>query len=329
MDPLVVLAVLSGLVFAWSNGMHDTANAVATSLTTGALSPRIALGMSALLNVVGAMLAVGIAEMVGGHLVSLPVRDAGPGMVLTAFGTAIAWNLLTWWFGLPTSSSHAVIAGLAGAGIAAGAGVDWVAMLFLVVLPMVISPILAFTLTWLVMVALLRFFRDAAHDPALRGFRMGQSVTAAMLSVGHGLQDGQKTMGVMMVAVVGSGAGTMAHVPFWVRLSVALALGLGTWTAGWRIIRTLARRVVRLTPVRGCAAEGVASVLLYAAAGMLGVPVSTTMTVTAAIMGAGSTGGLRSIRWATVRWVALAWLLTPFVCFAASGIVYSSVASVL
>jgi PiT family inorganic phosphate transporter len=340
---LVVLAVAVGLVFAWSNGMHDAANAVATSLSTGALTPRVALAMSAMLNTVGALLGVRIAETVGALLIETPVSRPGPGLVLAALLAALGWNMLTWWFGLPSSSSHALLGALAGAGVAAGARVDWDRLGTWVVLPMLASPALGFIGAWLLMLALLRLFRDAAHERAIRGFRMAQSVTAATMSVGHGLQDGQKTMGALVLALGGSGflddavgavgaagavnaAGSDGPVPGWIRLTVALAIGLGTLAGGWRIIRTLSRRVVRMTPVTGFAAESVASSVLYAAAGVLGAPVSSTHTVTAAIMGAGATGGLRAIRWGTVRRVLLAWLLTPLVTFAvAAGMVWTAV----
>ena len=321
---LVVLVVLVGLIFAWSNGMHDAANAVATSLSTGALTPRIALGTSAVLNVLGALLGAGIAELVGDRLIEVPISQPGPSLVLAALLSALGWNMLTWWAGVPSSSSHALIGALAGAGTAAGARVDWATLGQWVALPMLLSPVLGFIGAWLLMLLLLRLFRDAAHERAIRGFRMAQSVTAAMVSVGHGLQDGQKTMGVLVLALGTTGAAGVgaagAGIPLWIRLSVAGALGLGTLAGGRRIIRTLVRRVVRITPVTGFAAESVASGVLYAAAGVAGVPVSTTHTVTSAIIGAGSTGGLRAIRWGTVRVILLAWIATPVFTFAAAGL---------
>ena len=275
---LVVLVVVAGLVFAWSNGMHDAANAVATSLSTGALTPRVALPMAAGLNVVGALLGVRIAENLGTRLVEVPVSEPGPGLVLAALLAGFGWNLLTWWFGLPTSSSHALIGAIAGAGLAAGASVDWRLMLIWVAVPMVLSPLIGFVGAWLVMLMSLRLFRDAAHERAIRGFRMAQSVTAASMSVGHGLQDGQKTMGVLVLALASGGVledtldaagglGSDGQVPGMVRIGVAVAIGLGTLAGGWRIIRTMSRRLVRMTPATGFAAESVASSVLYVAAG--------------------------------------------------------------
>ncbi len=313
---VLVLVVAAGLGFAWVNGMHDAANAVATSLSTGALTPRAALPMSAVLNVVGALLGVGIAQTFGRGLFTSPVDAPGSAMVLAALLAGLGWNLLTWWQGIPSSSTHALIGALAGAGVASGASVDRSLLVWGVALPMLISPIVGFVGAWLVMAVLLRAFRDAAHEPAIRGFRMAQSVTAATMSVGHGLQDGQKTMGVLALAV---GSGAAGGVPLWIRWTVSLALGLGTLAGGRRIIRTLSRRVVRMTPVTGFAAESVASMVLYGA-GLLGAPVSSTHTVTTAIMGAGATRGLRAIRWGTVRRILAAWVLTPVVTFAVAAL---------
>jgi PiT family inorganic phosphate transporter len=226
---------------------------------------------------------------------------------------------------MPSSSTQALIGALAGAGLAAGGRVEWAALRRSVVAPMLVSPVVGFLGAWLLMVLLTRYLEDAAHERALRGFRMAQSVTAATVSVGHGLQDAQKTIGAVMIAL-GSATGLGADgpeapgpsVPWWLRLSVALALGLGTYAGGWRIIRTLARRLVRITPVSGFAANGVASAVLYAAGGVLGAPVSTTMVVTSAVVGAAVTDGLKVVRWATARAVLLTWVLTPLATFAAA-----------
>ena len=204
-------------------------------------------------------------------------------------------------------------------------------MLTWVVLPMLLSPLVGFVGAWSVMFVTQRLFRDAAHEPAIRGFRMAQAVTAASMSVGHGLQDGQKTMGVLVIALgsagylddaldAAGGFGSDGTVPGLVRIGVAVALGLGTLAGGWRIIRTMSRRLVRMNPVNGFVAEGVASAVLYVSAGVVGVPVSTTHTVIASIVGTGSTRGLRAVRWGVVRTVLVAALLTPVATFAAAAI---------
>jgi inorganic phosphate transporter, PiT family len=290
---LLVVVVVLALAFAWSNGFHDASNAVATSLTTGALTPRIALGMAAALNAVGALLGVGLTGLFGASLIDLPLHRPGVGLVAAGLASALGWNVLTWWLGVPSSSSHALLGGLAGAGLAAGAGIDWGLLAVKVGLPMMVSPLVGFAGAWLVMLALLRVFRDAAYGPALRRFRLAQSVSAAAMAVGHGMQDGQRTMGMLLLAlpgVVAAGPGAAA-VPMWVRGSVAVE------------------------PTMGFAAQAVSAGVLYLATAVAAVPVSTTHTTTAAIMGAGSTAGLRAIRWGTVRRIAVAWLLTPLVTF--------------
>ncbi len=327
---LLVAVVVAALGFAWLNGFHDAANAVATSLSTGALTGWVALSMAAVLNGLGAVLGVGIAELVGTTLFDPSVRRPGAGLALAALIAAAGWNVATWYYGLPSSSSQALIAAVAGAGTAAGAGVEWDVIGSRVALPMLVSPVIGFVGAWLLMVALTRVFRDAAHGPAIRGFRMAQGVSAAAMAVGHGLQDGQKTMGIIVLALVSSGhSQNGGAVPVWVRLSVASALALGTLAGGWRIIRTLARRVVPVDPVTGFAAQSVAASVLYLAAGVAAVPVSSTHTVTSAIIGAGSTQGLRAIRWRMVSRIAVAWVCTPVVTFAVAAALFAAAAALL
>jgi PiT family inorganic phosphate transporter len=311
----LAMVVLLALAFAWSNGFHDASNAVATSLTTGALTPRVALTLAAVLDALGAMVGVGLSELFGSRLVDLPLARPGVGLVAAGLAAALMWNLVTWWFGTPSSSSHALIGAMAGAGLAAGAVVDWRLLQTKLVLPLLLSPIVGFLGAWLLMVLLLRIFRNAAHGPAMRRFRLAQGISAAAMAVGHGLQDGQKTMGVLMLALPASRlAGS--DVPMWVRLSVALALGCGTAFGGWRVMRTLSRRLVPVEPTMGFAAQAVSATVLYVATSLAAVPVSTTHTTAAAIMGAGSANGVRAIRWGTARRIGLAWLLTPLVTFA-------------
>ncbi len=251
--------------------------------------------------------------------------------MLVALLVAFGWNMLTWWLGLPTSSSHALIGALAGAGLAAGAQVDSWLLVFWVGLPMLLSPLLALVGAWLVMLTTARLFRDAANAPAIRGFRIAQSVTAAAVAVGHGLHDGQKTMGVLAAALGGAGVAAGAvdgaatvggdgPIPPAVRVAVALALGLGTFAGGWRIIRTVSRRLVRMTPAIGFAAQGSTSLVLFVSAFAGGLPVSTTHTVVASIVGAGSTRGLRSVRWAMVGRVVGAAAFTPAATFVLAAV---------
>lgn len=321
-DLLVVVAVSAAMVFAWTNGFHDTANAIATSLATGALTPRVAVAMATVLNAVGSLLGVGVALVVGRRLIDIPVHDPQLALVVAALAAAIAWNLVTWALGLPSSSSHALIGGLAGAGAAAGVGVDWGLMGSHVLLPMLASPLIGFAAAWLLTVVLVRAFRPARHAMAMRGFRMAQTVSASAMALGHGLQDGQKTMGVIVLALVAGGMQTGEGVPMWVRLASSAALATGTAAGGWRIIRTLSRRVAPIDPVTGFAAETVAAGVLYAASGLFTAPVSSTHAVTAAIIGAGTTRSSRRIHWLVVRRIAGAWLLTPVVTATTGALLY-------
>lgn len=324
MDSALLVGVVAlALVFAWTNGFHDTANAVATSLATGALTPRVALAMAALLNAIGSLLGVGLAVLVGRHLVEAPVHHPGLGLVLSALLAAIGWNLVTWAAGMPSSSSHALLGGLAGAGLMAGVGVDWELLGTRVLLPMLASPLAGFVGAWLLTAGLLVMFRSARYAAAVRGFRLAQTVSASAMALGHGLQDGQKTMGVIVLALSAAGVQSNdASVPLWVRVASALALAAGTAAGGWRIVRTLARRVAPIDPVTGFAAEAVAAGVMYVTAGVLNAPVSSTHAVTAAVIGAGSTRGGRRIRWRTVRLILATWLATPVVTAVTAGVLY-------
>ena len=308
-DGLLVAVVLLALAFAWMNGFHDASNAVATSLSSATLTARVALPLAGALNVVGALLGVGVATTIGTRLVAVPVSSPGLGLVAAALGAAFGWNLATWSLGLPSSSSHALIGGLAGAAVVAGGVVRWDVVRDLVLVPMLLSPLIGFSCAWLLMAVLLRSVREVTYGTARRRFKIAQTVSASAVALGHGLQDGQKTMGVIVIALAAGGR-PVDGVPLWVRVTAALALGAGTVVGGGRIIRTLGRRVVPVDPVTGFAAESVSAVVLAGTA-VFQAPVSSTHTVTASIMGAGSTRGRREIRWAVVRRILVAWVLTP------------------
>ena len=309
-DTLLVVVVLLALAFAWMNGFHDASNAVATSLSSATLTARVALPLAGVLNVAGALLGVGVAQTIGTRLVDVPVSSPGLGLVAAALVAAFGWNVATWSLGLPSSSSHALIGGLTGGALAAGGVVQWGVVRDLVLVPMVLSPVVGFALAWLLMAAIVRSVREVTYGTARRRFKIAQTVSASAVALGHGLQDGQKTMGVIVIALAAGGRG-VDSVPLWVRVASAVALGAGTVVGGGRIIRTLGRRVVPVDPVSGFAAESVSAVVLAGTA-VFQAPVSSTHTVTASIMGAGSTRGRRGIRWAVVRRILLAWVLTPF-----------------
>ncbi|HEY9349483.1 MAG TPA: inorganic phosphate transporter [Acidothermales bacterium] len=307
---LIVAVIVVALVFDYTNGFHDAANAIATSVSTRALTPRVALVMAAVMNLVGAFLGTGVAQTVGSGIVELPETEASLVVLLAALLGAITWNLITWWLGLPSSSSHALIGGLVGATLAAVGTVKWAGIFEKVVIPMVVSPLVGFTLAFLFMTALMWIFRRAHPGRVNRGFRIAQTFSAAAMALGHGLQDAQKTMGVMTLALVVGGYQTGFEVQWWVIVLAATALALGTYAGGWRIMRTLGRRIVHLDPPRGFAAETTASSVLYTTAFVFAAPISTTQTITSAVMGVGATRRLSAVRWGVAGDIAVAWVLT-------------------
>jgi PiT family inorganic phosphate transporter len=314
-DVAAAVTVAAALVFGWTNGLHDAANAVATSISTRALTPRRALWLAAGLNVIGALLGVGVARTIGSQLVSPTDGVPGIGVVLTGVLVAIAWNLLTWWRGIPSSSWHALFGGLAGASLVASVPLDGHVLLYRVLLPMLLVPVLGFLLAAGGVRVLERLLADTGYAIASRRLRVAQVVSACTVALGHGLQDGQKTMGVILLALFASGHGVSGDVPWWVRISAALAIGLGTWSGGWPLMRTLGRRVVHVDPVRGFAAETSTAALLYSMAYLFAAPASSTQAATAGLAGAGaSSGGWRAPRWPVLRRILLVWLATVPAC---------------
>jgi inorganic phosphate transporter, PiT family len=306
----LIVIILVALAFDYTNGFHDAANAIAVAVSTKALTPRVALGLAAVMNLVGALISTKVAATVGGGIIAPPTGSGGLQVVFAALIGAIVWNLITWYFGLPSSSSHALIGGLVGAALAAAESVKWVGIVDKVVVPMVLSPLIGFVLGYLVMLAILWTFRHSNAHKTERGFRRAQIVSSAAMAFGHGTQDAQKTMGIITLALVTSGEISTFHVPLWVIFASALAMGLGTYSGGFRIIRTLGRRVIQLTPAGGFAAQTVASGVLLATAYAFAVPVSTTHVTTASIMGVGATRRLSAVRWGMAGNIAVAWVLT-------------------
>ncbi|MGB9013345.1 MAG: inorganic phosphate transporter [Aeromicrobium sp.] len=311
---MVIAVVVIALIFDYTNGFHDAANAIATSISTRALTPRIALAMAAVLNFVGALLGVGVAKTIQG-IISI---ETAPGegsahaltIVLDALVGAITWNMLTWYFGIPSSSSHALIGGIVGAGLASATTVEWATLVEKVAIPMVASPLLGFLGAFAIMTGIMWVFRRANPHRVGRGFRHAQTVSAAAMSLGHGLQDAQKTMGVIVLALVAGGYNEGTDVPLWVIVAAGTAIALGTYSGGWRIMRTLGRRIIDLDPPKGFAAESTAATVLYGMAIGLEAPVSTTHTITSAIMGAGATKRFSAVRWGVAQGIVLAWIIT-------------------
>ncbi len=319
---IIIAVVLVALVFDYTNGFHDAANAIATSISTRALTPKVALGMAAVMNFVGAFLGQKVAQTVS-DTISPPTGSHGLVIVMAGLLGAITWNMLTWYFGLPSSSSHALIGGLAGSAIASGTIVNWDTVLQKVVIPMLLSPVFAFTVAFLFMLALMWLFRGAHPGRANRGFRMAQTVSAAAMALGHGLQDAQKTMGVIFLALLTGGyVGAEDDLPLWVIVAAASAISLGTWSGGWRIMRTLGRRIIDLDPARGFAAESVAASVLYTTAYVFEAPISTTHTITSAVMGVGATKRASAVRWSVARSILTAWVLTFPMAALAAGLCY-------
>jgi phosphate/sulfate permease len=307
---LTVLIVVIALFFDYTNGFHDAANAIATSISTRALTPRVALAMAAVANVAGALISTKVAATVGSGIIDAPDGRAGLVIVLAGLIGAISWNLATWYFGLPSSSSHALIGGLIGAAFVGSDGVKWGGIGDKVVVPMVSSPLAGLVLGYLFMLAVLWTFRNANAHKVNRGFRWAQIVSAGAMAFGHGTQDAQKTMGVIALALTVSGHLTRhAGIPLWVILSAATAISLGTYSGGWRIMRTLGRRIISLSPASGFAAQTVASSIMLTTS-QLGLPVSTTHVITSSVMGVGATRRFSAVRWGVAGNIAFAWVLT-------------------
>jgi PiT family inorganic phosphate transporter len=312
-----LLAVFGlAIVFDYINGFHDSANAIATSVSTHALSPRVAIAMSATANFVGALTGTAVAKTIGAGLIT-PQAEGGT-VVAAALVGAIAWNLLTWRLGIPSSSSHALIGGLLGASATAIGVGAWQmgGILGKVILPLFGSPIAGFAIGFALMVLIFHLFQRAHPKTMNDRFRRLQVLSAAYMALSHGSNDAQKTMGVMTLALVSAGVLTEFKVPLWVIVLAASAISLGTAAGGWRIIRTMGSKVVKLDPVHGFAAETTAASVIFGAS-ILGMPVSTTHVISSAILGVGSSDRFRAVHWGVARRIGIAWVLT----LPASGLV--------
>jgi PiT family inorganic phosphate transporter len=306
---LVVLIVLFALLFDFINGFHDTANAIATVVSTRVLSPRAAILMAASLNFLGALCFTKVAETIAKGL----VLGATQHVILAAIVGAITWNLLTWYFGIPSSSSHALVGGLIGAAWIHGgsAAIQWNGVRDKVALPLVTSPLAGFVLGLALMSCLLFFFARAHAQRAGRTFRILQIFSSAFMSFAHGSNDAQKSMGIITLALVSYSGHSLAKapIPLWVKLACAVAMAMGTSMGGWRIIKTMGHKIIRLEPVHGFAAETSASlVILYAT--LTGKTVSTTHVISGSIFGVGSAKRLSAVRWQVARSMVIAWVLT-------------------
>ncbi|MFJ4676694.1 anion permease [Kitasatospora sp. NPDC088783] len=311
MDMAALIVVIGvAFFFTYTNGFHDSANAIATSVSTRALTPRAALAMAAVMNLAGAFLGSGVAKTVSEGIIETPTGSKGMAILFSALVGAITWNLVTWYFGLPSSSSHALFGGMVGAALAGGIGVVWHGVIDKIIVPMIVSPVVGLIGGFLVMLAILWIFRKANPHKAKRNFRVAQTASAAAMALAHGLQDAQKTMGIVVMALTISGHQSGNGIPIWVKLSCATMLSLGTYAGGWRIMRTLGRKIIELDPPQGFAAEATASAVMYVTSFVYAAPISTTHVITSAIMGVGATKRVRAVRWGVAKNIVMGWFIT-------------------
>jgi PiT family inorganic phosphate transporter len=306
---LLVITVVVALAFDFTNGFHDTANAVATSVSTRALSPRMAVLIASVANLAGAFATTAVAKTVGKGIIDTSL--ATPKTVLAAVSGAIVWNLLTWWLGLPSSSSHALIGGLVGAALVQSGteGVQWHGLVHNVLIPALWAPAIAFAAAFLVLLLIYWVFQWLKPGLANRSFRLGQLASGTWVGFTHGANDAQKTMGVIALALFAQGSIDTFYIPTWVKIAAGLAIAAGTYAGGWRIMRTLGQRVFQMDPPGGFAAQATAGAVIYAST-KAGYPLSTTHVVSGAVMGAGATKRLSAVRWGVAGNMVVAWILT-------------------
>ena len=323
---VVAIVVATALAFDFTNGFHDTANVVATSISTRAIPPRVAVAYAAVLNFVGAFLSLAVAATVANDVVDQKIVTGSIGLIIVFGGLvgAIAWNLITWYFGLPSSSSHALIGGIVGAALVAE-GTDAVlsdGLIGKVMIPALVAPTLAFVVGGLAILVLYRLVGRLRPGPVTGGFRLGQIASGGLLALAHGTNDAQKTMGVIALALIADGSlASGADPPTWVVVSAAAAIALGTYVGGWRIIRTMGSRIHKMDSAQGFAAQGAgASVIL--AASHVGFPLSTTHTISGAVIGSGAAKRLSAVRWGVAGNIVIAWVLTLPMAALIGGLTY-------
>lgn len=322
---LIVLVIICSLAFDFINGFHDTANAIATSVSTKALPPKVAIAMAATMNFVGALAFTGVAKSVSKDIVDpFQFNDEKIGLliVLSALISGIAWNLITWYYGIPSSSSHAIIGSIAGAAIsAAGFGVLNYNGFLKIVQALLISPFVALAVGFIVMTIFAAVFKNFDKNKTNKGFKTFQIFTAALQSFSHGTNDAQKAMGIMTLALIAGGYHTTEGIPFWVRISAALAMGIGTSIGGWKIIKTVGGKIVKLQPVNGAAADLSSAMIIFTFTA-LKLPVSTTHVISSAIMGVGAAKRVKGVKWGVARRIVMTWIITLPISALLAAIVY-------
>ena len=308
---LLVIIVLVALVFDFTNGAHDCANAIATVVSTKVMSPRSAVMMAASLNLFGALLGEEVAHTLGSGIVNTDMVMGSQILVLAALIGAIAWNLITWYYGIPSSSSHALIGGLMGAAIchAGFSSLNGLSIFKKVLLPLVLSPLAGFGVSYVVMTLIMLIFWRANRHSVSRWFEKLQILSSAFMATSHGLNDAQKTMGIITLALFIFHEIDTIHVPLWVKLACAMAMAMGTALGGWKIVKTMGHRIFKLEPVHGFAAETSAAMVITGAS-LVGAPISTTHTISACVFGVGATKRLSAVRWGIAGNLVVAWILT-------------------
>lgn len=307
---IITIVILLALAFDFINGFHDTANAIATSVSTRALTPRQAILLAASLNFVGALTFTGVAKSIGGGIADPATLEHGMQIVTAALISAIAWNLITWWYGLPSSSSHALIGSLVGA-VISSAGFSGInpAGFTKIFMGLILSPIIAFTGGYIIMMLLKWLFARANPHRINARFRQLQVITAAFQSFTHGTNDAQKAMGIMTFALIAGGFQSDMEIALWVKISAATAMGLGTAVGGWKIIKTLGTKIFKIKPINGFAADFTSASTILTAS-LTGFPVSTTHTVTSAILGVGAAKRFTSVKWGVAGRIIVTWFIT-------------------
>ncbi|WP_019414722.1 inorganic phosphate transporter [Paenisporosarcina sp. TG20] len=319
---LTILVVIFALVFDFINGFHDTANAIATSVSTRALSPRFAVLLAAVMNFVGALTFTGVAKTISKDIVDPFMLENGSLVILAALLSAIAWNLITWYFGFPSSSSHALIGSIAGAAVsAAGLGILNFTGFIKILQALLISPFIALVVGFLMMTLFKVLFKNNSLYRTNRGFRIFQIGTAALQSFAHGTNDAQKAMGIITLALIAAKLQSGDDIQMWVRVSAALAMGIGTSIGGYKIIKTVGGKIMKIRPINGAAADLTSALIIFGAT-TIHLPVSTTHVISSAIMGVGSAQRVRGVKWGVARKIVITWVITLPICGALAALIY-------
>ncbi|MBD7963318.1 inorganic phosphate transporter [Fictibacillus norfolkensis] len=307
---ITILVVVCALAFDFINGFHDTANAIATSVSTKALTPRRAIILAAVMNFVGAMTFTGVAKTITKDIVDPFTLPNGSVVILAALVAAIAWNLITWYYGIPSSSSHAIIGSIAGAAIAA-AGFEALhySGFLKIIYGLLLSPILAFIVGFIFYNVIKMVFKNTNLTKTNNGFRKVQVATAALQAYSHGTNDAQKAMGIITMALIANGYTESTDIQLWVQISCALAMGLGTSVGGWKIIKTVGGKIMKIRPVNGVSADLTGASVIFGAS-FLGIPVSTTHVITSSILGVGASHRLKGVKWGTAKTMVITWFIT-------------------